>query len=156
MNDLLSTSALRSHHSRHRQRPWCQSSLTAIAAFHDDIQRVCHDDPLQRDQCQENTRPEERLGGTVLQPHLLRNLDRHLHQSGRAAPNILYCRYVLQKSRFILLLQIFIIQFGGPAFTTSPLTLEQWAWCIFLGAGTLVWQQIITTIPTSCVPESMA
>ena len=53
-------------------------------------------------------------------------------------------------------LQILIIQFGGPAFTTSPLTLEQWTWCVFLGMGTLVWQQIITTIPTSCVPESMA
>ena len=53
-------------------------------------------------------------------------------------------------------LQIIIIQFGGPAFTTSPLTLEQWTWCVFLGMGTLVWQQIITTIPTSCVPESMA
>lgn len=52
--------------------------------------------------------------------------------------------------------QIIIIQFGGPAFTTSPLTVEQWTWCVFLGMGTLVWQQIITTIPTSCVPESMA
>ena len=53
-------------------------------------------------------------------------------------------------------LQIIIIQFGGPAFTTTPLNVEQWIWCIFLGLGTLVWQQLITTIPTSCVPQSMA
>ncbi|XP_059099643.1 plasma membrane calcium-transporting ATPase 2-like isoform X2 [Tigriopus californicus] len=50
--------------------------------------------------------------------------------------------------------QIVIIQFGGYAFSTAPLSLEQWMWCIFLGMGTLVWQQIITTIPTSCLPSS--
>ena len=53
------------------------------------------------------------------------------------------------------LFQIVIIEFGGLAFTTAPLTIEQWMWCIFLGMGTLVWQQIITTIPTSCLPKSM-
>ena len=51
--------------------------------------------------------------------------------------------------------QIIIIEFGALAFTTAPLTIEQWMWCIFLGMGTLVWQQIITTIPTSCLPKSM-
>merc|ERR1719322_677007 len=59
--------------------------------------------------------------------------------------------YIIWIATFIS--QIIIIQFGGAAFTTSPLTLEQWTWCVFLGMGTLVWQQIITT---SCVPESMA
>lgn len=54
-----------------------------------------------------------------------------------------------------LVFQIIIIEFGGLAFTTAPLTLEQWMWCILLGMGTLVWQQIITTIPTSCLPKSM-
>ena len=53
-------------------------------------------------------------------------------------------------------LQIVIIQFGGFAFSTSPLSLEQWIWCIFFGLGTLVWQQIITTIPNSCIPKSLS
>ena len=57
---------------------------------------------------------------------------------------------------FRFLLQIIIVQFGGIAFSTAPLTLEQWVWCIFLGLGTLVWQQIITTIPTSCIPKSLS
>ncbi|XP_071745596.1 LOW QUALITY PROTEIN: plasma membrane calcium-transporting ATPase 2 [Lepeophtheirus salmonis] len=52
--------------------------------------------------------------------------------------------------------QIVIVQFGGIAFSTSPLNLEQWVWCIFLGIGTLVWQQLVTSIPTSCIPKSLA
>jgi Ca2+ transporting ATPase len=52
--------------------------------------------------------------------------------------------------------QIVIIQFGGIAFSTRPLNLEQWIWCIFFGLGTLVWQQIITTIPNSCIPHSLS
>ena len=55
-----------------------------------------------------------------------------------------------------MLFQIIIVQFGGIAFSTAPLTLEQWVWCIFLGLGTLVWQQVITTIPTSCIPKQLA
>lgn len=52
--------------------------------------------------------------------------------------------------------QVIIVQFGGIAFSTSPLNLEQWIWCILLGLGTLIWQQIVTSIPTSCVPKSLA
>eukprot|EP00096_Caligus_rogercresseyi_P001662 TRINITY_DN127_c0_g1_i1.p1 TRINITY_DN127_c0_g1~~TRINITY_DN127_c0_g1_i1.p1 ORF type:complete len:839 (-),score=209.17 TRINITY_DN127_c0_g1_i1:2656-5172(-) len=52
--------------------------------------------------------------------------------------------------------QVFIVQLGGIAFSTSPLNLEQWVWCIFLGVGTLVWQQFVTSIPTSCIPKSLA
>lgn len=52
--------------------------------------------------------------------------------------------------------QIIIIEFGGIAFSTSPLNLEQWVWCIFFGLGTLVWQQLITSIPNSCIPKSLS
>jgi hypothetical protein len=41
-----------------------------------------------------------------------------------------------------VLLQILITQFGGLAFYTSALTIEQWLWCIFLGVGSLVWGQV--------------
>merc|ERR1719516_698128 len=45
--------------------------------------------------------------------------------------------------------QILIIEFGGIAFSTTRLNVEQWTWCIFFGVGVLLWQQIVTTIPTS-------
>uniref|UniRef100_A0A286XN96 Calcium-transporting ATPase n=1 Tax=Cavia porcellus TaxID=10141 RepID=A0A286XN96_CAVPO len=46
-------------------------------------------------------------------------------------------------------LQIVIVQFGGKPFSCSPLQLDQWMWCIFIGLGELVWGQVIATIPTS-------
>ncbi|XP_063282535.1 plasma membrane calcium-transporting ATPase 2 isoform X3 [Pelobates fuscus] len=46
-------------------------------------------------------------------------------------------------------IQIVIVQFGGKPFSCSPLQLDQWMWCIFLGFGELVWGQLITSIPTS-------
>ena len=56
----------------------------------------------------------------------------------------------------IIYFQIIIVEFGSIAFSTTKLTLQQWVWCIFFGLGTLVWQQVITTIPTSCIPESLS
>jgi len=44
--------------------------------------------------------------------------------------------------------QVVIVQFGGLAFSTAKLTVAQWMWCIFLGAGVLLWGQVITSIPT--------
>ncbi|XP_053203024.1 plasma membrane calcium-transporting ATPase 2-like isoform X4 [Panonychus citri] len=49
--------------------------------------------------------------------------------------------------------QIIIVQFGGRAFSTARLTLEQWLWCIFFGLGVLVWGQVITTVPTKRIPK---
>lgn len=51
--------------------------------------------------------------------------------------------------------QIIIIQFGGQAFSTAKLNVEQWVWCILFGIGTLVWQQVITTIPIGSFGKSM-
>ncbi|XP_040136087.1 plasma membrane calcium-transporting ATPase 1 isoform X4 [Ictidomys tridecemlineatus] len=45
--------------------------------------------------------------------------------------------------------QIIIVQFGGKPFSCSELSVEQWLWSIFLGMGTLLWGQLISTIPTS-------
>ena len=49
--------------------------------------------------------------------------------------------------------QIVIVQFGGVAFTTTPLTLSQWLWCIFLGMMELLWGQLVSSIPNSVVPR---
>uniref|UniRef100_T1G8G7 Calcium-transporting ATPase n=1 Tax=Helobdella robusta TaxID=6412 RepID=T1G8G7_HELRO len=48
---------------------------------------------------------------------------------------------------------VIIVEFGGKAFSTASLTLEQWFWCLLLGAGELVWGQVITTIPTHPFPK---
>ncbi len=64
--------------------------------------------------------------------------------------------YLLHNNGLSDLTQIIIIQFGGFAFSTAPLNVEQWIWCIFFGLGTLVWQQIITTVPNSCIPKSFS
>ncbi|XP_074592985.1 plasma membrane calcium-transporting ATPase 2-like isoform X6 [Brevipalpus obovatus] len=49
--------------------------------------------------------------------------------------------------------QILIVQYGGRAFSTAKLTLDQWFWCIFFGLGVLVWGQFITTLPTKRIPK---
>ncbi|KAL7982548.1 hypothetical protein Chor_010146 [Crotalus horridus] len=59
--------------------------------------------------------------------------------------NAIFCTIVL--GTFIV--QIVIVQFGGKPFSCSELTVEQWLWSIFLGMGTLLWGQLISSIPTS-------
>ncbi|XP_075705487.1 plasma membrane calcium-transporting ATPase 2-like isoform X1 [Rhinoderma darwinii] len=59
--------------------------------------------------------------------------------------NPIFCTIVL--GTFVI--QIVIVQFGGKPFSCSPLQLDQWMWCIFLGVGELVWGQVIASIPTS-------
>ncbi|KAJ7994453.1 hypothetical protein DPEC_G00249420 [Dallia pectoralis] len=46
-------------------------------------------------------------------------------------------------------IQIVIVQVGGKPFSCTPLDLEKWGWCTFLGLGELVWGQVIATIPNS-------
>ncbi|XP_046974181.1 plasma membrane calcium-transporting ATPase 2 isoform X4 [Vanessa cardui] len=52
--------------------------------------------------------------------------------------------------------QVIIIQFGGMAFSTAGLTIDQWLWCLFFGAGTLVWGQLVTTVPTRKIPKKLS
>lgn len=59
--------------------------------------------------------------------------------------NAIFCTIVL--GTFVI--QIIIVQFGGKPFSCSELSIEQWLWSIFLGMGTLLWGQLISTIPTS-------
>lgn len=52
--------------------------------------------------------------------------------------------------------QVVIIQYGGMAFSTKALTLEQWFWCLLFGIGTLLWGQLVTTIPTRKIPKILS
>ncbi|CAH8585817.1 unnamed protein product [Schistosoma rodhaini] len=54
-------------------------------------------------------------------------------------------------STFVL--QVIIIQFGGYAFSTRPLALEHWLWCLFFGIGTLLWGQVIISVPVWIIPK---
>uniref|UniRef100_A0A670YPY7 Calcium-transporting ATPase n=1 Tax=Pseudonaja textilis TaxID=8673 RepID=A0A670YPY7_PSETE len=47
-----------------------------------------------------------------------------------------------------LIAQILIVQFGGKPFSCTALTLEQWLWSLFFGLGSLVWGQVIISVPT--------
>ncbi|CAL4064879.1 unnamed protein product [Meganyctiphanes norvegica] len=51
--------------------------------------------------------------------------------------------------------QVLIVQFGGIAFSTAPLTVELWLWCVLLGAGTLLWGQVVTSVPTRSLPKDV-
>jgi len=55
-----------------------------------------------------------------------------------------------------LCLQFVIVHFGSYAFACHWLTLEQWMWCFLFGFGTLLWGQIVTTIPTKKLPKNFA
>uniref|UniRef100_A0A087X348 Calcium-transporting ATPase n=1 Tax=Poecilia formosa TaxID=48698 RepID=A0A087X348_POEFO len=59
--------------------------------------------------------------------------------------NPIFCSIVL--GTFII--QILIVQIGGKPFSCVALSLDQWLWCTFLGFGSLLWGQIISSIPTS-------
>ncbi|KAK7490555.1 hypothetical protein BaRGS_00018158 [Batillaria attramentaria] len=51
-----------------------------------------------------------------------------------------------------IVVQVIIIEFGGLAFHTVGLKPEQWLWCVFLGMGSLIWGQVVTTVPTDKLP----
>ncbi|XP_017062585.1 plasma membrane calcium-transporting ATPase 2 isoform X2 [Drosophila eugracilis] len=57
---------------------------------------------------------------------------------------------------FTMISQVLIIQYGKMAFSTKALSLDQWLWCIFFGVGTLVWGQLITSVPTRKLPKILS
>jgi len=61
--------------------------------------------------------------------------------------------YIIWIATFVS--QILIIEFGGLIFSTTKLNVEQWSWCILFGVGVLLWQQVVTTIPTSIFGRKM-
>nr|XP_057932721.1 plasma membrane calcium-transporting ATPase 1a isoform X1 [Doryrhamphus excisus]XP_057932722.1 plasma membrane calcium-transporting ATPase 1a isoform X1 [Doryrhamphus excisus]XP_057932723.1 plasma membrane calcium-transporting ATPase 1a isoform X1 [Doryrhamphus excisus] len=59
--------------------------------------------------------------------------------------NPIFCSIVF--GTFVI--QIVIVQFGGKPFSCVALNIDQWLWCTFLGFGSLLWGQVISSIPTS-------
>ncbi|XP_071805419.1 plasma membrane calcium-transporting ATPase 3-like [Asterias amurensis] len=49
--------------------------------------------------------------------------------------------------------QIILVEFGSIVFSTTGLSLDEWAWCFFLGMGSLLWHQIIMLFPTHWLPN---
>ncbi|XP_054476775.1 plasma membrane calcium-transporting ATPase 1-like [Anoplopoma fimbria] len=58
--------------------------------------------------------------------------------------NPIFCTIILGT----FLIQIVIVQFGGKPFSCVSLTIVQWLWCVFLGFGSLLWGQLVSSIPT--------
>uniref|UniRef100_A0A7E4V3B7 Calcium-transporting ATPase n=1 Tax=Panagrellus redivivus TaxID=6233 RepID=A0A7E4V3B7_PANRE len=50
--------------------------------------------------------------------------------------------------------QILIVQFGGPWFSTAPLTPAQWFVCLAFGLSELAFGQFVATIPAKKLPKS--
>ncbi|AWP07893.1 putative plasma membrane calcium-transporting ATPase 1-like [Scophthalmus maximus] len=58
--------------------------------------------------------------------------------------NPIFCSIVLGT----LLIQVVIVQFGGKPFSCVALSLDQWLWCLFLGLTSLLWGQLVSSVPT--------
>ncbi|XP_034444781.1 plasma membrane calcium-transporting ATPase 1-like [Hippoglossus hippoglossus] len=58
--------------------------------------------------------------------------------------NPIFCSIVLGT----LLIQVVIVQFGGKPFSCVDLTLDQWLWCIVMGLSSLLWGQLVSSVPT--------
>uniref|UniRef100_A0A183BU83 Cation_ATPase_C domain-containing protein n=1 Tax=Globodera pallida TaxID=36090 RepID=A0A183BU83_GLOPA len=54
---------------------------------------------------------------------------------------------------FTIIVQFAVVQYGGRWFSTKPLTLFQWLCCVAFGVGSLLWAQVIATIPTKFLPR---
>uniref|UniRef100_A0A915ACR4 Calcium-transporting ATPase n=1 Tax=Parascaris univalens TaxID=6257 RepID=A0A915ACR4_PARUN len=52
-----------------------------------------------------------------------------------------------------LISQVIIVQFGGAWVSTAPLDAIQWGFCVVCAFATLIWGQIIATIPSSVLPK---
>uniref|UniRef100_A0A9J2PWK8 Calcium-transporting ATPase n=1 Tax=Ascaris lumbricoides TaxID=6252 RepID=A0A9J2PWK8_ASCLU len=52
-----------------------------------------------------------------------------------------------------LISQVIIVQFGGAWVSTAPLDAIQWGFCVVCAFATLIWGQIIATIPSSILPK---
>nr|VZI17225.1 unnamed protein product [Spirometra erinaceieuropaei] len=48
---------------------------------------------------------------------------------------------------------VIIVQFGGYAFSTHPLAVEHWLWCLFFGLGSLLWGQLVISLPNWIIPK---
>ena len=47
--------------------------------------------------------------------------------------------------------QVLIVQFGSLAFSTAPLTIDQWLWCVLFGVGDLIWGQVTVRLQQNAI-----
>ncbi|XP_069551582.1 plasma membrane calcium-transporting ATPase 1-like [Brachyistius frenatus] len=59
--------------------------------------------------------------------------------------NRIFCSIILGT----IVAQLTIVQCVGNLFSCVGLDLEQWLWCIFLGFGSLLWGQLVSSVPDS-------
>lgn len=52
-----------------------------------------------------------------------------------------------------LCLQILIMQLTGKAFHVTGLNWEEWMWTTFLGFSSLLWGQLVLTVPKNSFPK---
>uniref|UniRef100_A0A8C6TAF5 Calcium-transporting ATPase n=1 Tax=Neogobius melanostomus TaxID=47308 RepID=A0A8C6TAF5_9GOBI len=74
--------------------------------------------------------------------HGERNVFKGVHK------NPIFCGVIMGT----VVVQIIIVQVGGKPFSCVPLSLEQWLWCVFYGFGSLLWGQVVTSVPTRILP----
>lgn len=67
----------------------------------------------------------------------------------------LQIRHIVIAPPLMPLFQVLIIEFGSLLFSTVPLNIEQWTWSVLLGVGTLLWQQVVTSVPTAWFGRAM-
>lgn len=48
-----------------------------------------------------------------------------------------------------------IVQFGGKPFSCSPLNVEQWLWCLFVGLAELVWGQVSSAVDRFAILDAL-
>ena len=51
--------------------------------------------------------------------------------------------------------KVLIVELGGTAFSCTGLNWSQWLICVGLGAGELVWGQVIAFVPTKRLPKQL-
>lgn len=42
-----------------------------------------------------------------------------------------------------MVVQVVIVRYGDRWFSTAPLNIEQWLWCLAFGIGSLLWGQVV-------------
>ena len=47
----------------------------------------------------------------------------------------------------MMITQVIVVEVGGIAFSTAPLTAEMWGVSLFFGVGSLLWYQLLRLIP---------
>ncbi|KAJ3328422.1 Calcium-transporting ATPase 10, plasma membrane-type [Blyttiomyces sp. JEL0837] len=73
---------------------------------------------------------------------------REIHQGLNVFRNVLKNRLFIFIITMQIVVQIIIVEFGGDAFRTAPLSAAQWFICIGIGAGSLLFGTLVRLLPS--------